>query len=159
MNTKKTGRDDTVWQETKVAEAFLEDVRGGLPLAAFQIELLVRVTRHALSKVGRMLDLGCGDGVLGRTLLRAYPQASCVFVDFSDPMLAAVRNKIGEQAARAQFVLGDYGVPAWLDGVGPFAPFDLIVSGLSIHHQPDERKRRCTAKSSTCSRRAACFSI
>jgi tRNA (cmo5U34)-methyltransferase len=73
--------------------------------------------------------------------LTRYPQASCVFVDFSDAMLVAARNKIGDQAARARFVQGDYGAPAWLDGVRPFAPFDLIVSGLSIHHQPDSRKR------------------
>jgi hypothetical protein len=39
-------RGDTVWQETKVAEAFLEGVRGGLPLAAFQIELIVRLARR-----------------------------------------------------------------------------------------------------------------
>jgi tRNA (cmo5U34)-methyltransferase len=28
-----------------------------------------------------------------------------------------------------------------MERVGPHGPFDLIVSGYSIHHQPDERKR------------------
>jgi SAM-dependent methyltransferase len=134
-------RSDTVWQDSKVAEAYLEGVRGGIPLAAFQVEMLGRVARHALPKVERILDLGCGDGVLGRSLLAQYPQASCVFVDFNETMLAAARNLVGEQAPRSHFVLGDFGVKTWIDGVRPFAPFDLFVSGFAIHHQPDQRKR------------------
>lgn len=134
-------RTDTVWQESNVAETFLEGVRGGLPLAAFQIDLLGRVARQALPKVERILDLGCGDGVLGRSLLAQYPQASCVFADFNETMFTAARTKIGADAGRSHFVLGDFGTSKWLDGVRPFAPFDLIVSGFAIHHQPDERKR------------------
>jgi tRNA (cmo5U34)-methyltransferase len=134
-------RSDTIWQDSKVAQAYLEGVRGALPLAAFQVELFSRIARQALPKVERVLDLGCGDGVLGRSLLTHFPQATCVFVDFNETMLAAARNLIGEQATRAHFVLGDFGVKTWVDGVRPFAPFDLIVSGFAIHHQPDERKR------------------
>jgi tRNA (cmo5U34)-methyltransferase len=134
-------RTDTVWQESKVAETYLEGVRGGIPLAAFQIELLGRVTRYALPKVERILDLGCGDGVLGCSLMAHYPQVSCVFVDFNETMLAAARTKIGADVARSQFVFGDFVTSKWLDGVQPFAPFDLVVSGLSIHHQTDQRKR------------------
>ncbi len=134
-------RGDTVWQDSKVAKAYLEGVRGGIPLAAFQVEVLGRVARHALTKVERILDLGCGDGVLGRALLAQYPEAACVFVDFNETMLAAARSLVGADAVRSHFVLGDFGVKTWVERVQPFAPFDLIVSGFAIHHQPDERKR------------------
>ena len=134
-------RGDTVWQESKVAEAFLEGVRGGLPLAALQIELIVRLARQALPKVQRVLDLGCGDGVLGRAVLASYPEAACVFLDFSEPMLAAARTKAADLGARATFVRDDFGLKGWVESVRPFAPFDLVVSGYAIHHQPDERKR------------------
>ena len=50
-------RSDTVWQDSKVAEAYLEGVRGGIPLAAFQVEMLGRVARHALPKVERILEV------------------------------------------------------------------------------------------------------
>ena len=35
----------------------------------------------------------------------------------------------------------DYGDPAWVNEIRSFCPFDAIVSGYSIHHQPDERKQ------------------
>src|SRR5262245_43258714 len=134
-------RDDSVWQESKVAETFLEGVRGGLPLAAFQIELIVRLARQALPVIGSVLDLGCGDGVLGRAVLASYPQATGVFLDFSEPMLAAARAKGADLGPRASFVRDDFGQKSWAESVRPFGPFDLIVSGFAIHHQPDERKR------------------
>ena len=37
--------------------------------------------------------------------------------------------------------LADYGLPSWTGAVAEWSPYDAIVSGLSIHHQPDDRKR------------------
>ena len=54
-----------VWQQRELAKLFLEDVRAGIPLAAEQIDVLLRVVRHAVSRIDRLLDLGCGDGILG----------------------------------------------------------------------------------------------
>ncbi len=36
-------RQDTVWQNGALVRTFLEGVRGGLPLAAEQIEVMLRV--------------------------------------------------------------------------------------------------------------------
>jgi SAM-dependent methyltransferase len=35
----------------------------------------------------------------------------------------------------------DYGDKAWVDRINSKGPFDAVVSGYSIHHQPDIRKR------------------
>jgi len=35
----------------------------------------------------------------------------------------------------------DYGAASWIDSADARGPFDAIVSGYSIHHQPDGRKR------------------
>ena len=39
-----------------------------------------------------------------------------------------------------QFLNQDYGKAEWVKSVSALAPFDTIVSGFSIHHQPDSRK-------------------
>jgi tRNA (cmo5U34)-methyltransferase len=127
------------WQREDLAKLFLEDVRGGIPLAAEQIDALLRVVRHAIPRVERLLDLGCGDGILGRAVLAEYPNADAVFLDFSEHMIEAAKKKA--DAARATFVLRDLGSNDWASSVSDRVPFDLIVSGFAIHHLPDERKR------------------
>jgi cyclopropane fatty-acyl-phospholipid synthase-like methyltransferase len=128
-----------VWQRQDLAKLFLDDVRGGIPLAAEQIDVLLRIVRHATAKVDRLLDLGCGDGILGRTVLAEYAGAAGVFVDFSEHMIAAAKKKA--DLCRATFIVQDLATKTWTQSVRNHAPFDLVLSGLAIHHLPDERKR------------------
>ncbi len=128
-----------VWQRQDLAKLFLDDVRGGIPLAAEQIDVLLRIVRHATVKVDRLLDLGCGDGILGRTVMAEYAQASGVFVDFSEHMIEAAKQKTDNH--RAVFIVQDLATKDWTQSVGNSALFDLVLSGLAIHHLPDERKR------------------
>jgi tRNA (cmo5U34)-methyltransferase len=130
-----------VWKTKELGQRYLEGVRGALPFAAEQIELILRLTRHTVPEVRHLLDLGCGDGILGRALLDDYPDAHGVFLDFSESMMAAVRQKLRPADNRATLVTQDYSMPAWVETVRGNSPFDVIVSGLSIHHQPDTRKR------------------
>jgi ubiquinone/menaquinone biosynthesis C-methylase UbiE len=64
-----------------------------------------------------------------------------VLLDFSRPMLAQARLRLTDQAARAHFVEADYGEPGWVERLGTHRSFQIIVSGFSIHHQPDRRKQ------------------
>ncbi len=127
------------WQQADLAKLFLEDVRGGIPLAAEQIDVLRRVVRHAAARIDRLLDLGCGDGILGRTVMADYPAACGVFLDFSEHMIEAAKQKADVQ--RATFIVQDLATSDWRRSVAAQAPFDLVLSGLAIHHLPDERKR------------------
>ena len=128
-----------IWQQAETAYTFLDEVRGGIPLAAEQIDLIVRVVSHALPRVDRLLDLGCGDGILGRTLMIEHPQAAGVFLDFSETMIAAARQRVDSQ--RATCLIGDFREPEWTKLVAASGPFDLALSGFSIHHLTNERKR------------------
>lgn len=142
MQKTKFGMGDqqpAVWQQESLAKLFLEDVRGGIPLAAEQIDVLLRVVHHAVPQVERVLDLGCGDGILGRTVMAEYPQANCVFLDFSEPMIEAAKQKADHR--RATFVVQDLASDIWVQTVSDHAPFDLVLSGLAIHHLFDDRKR------------------
>ena len=141
-----TTQAEHVWKSAALNKQYLEGVRGAIPFAQEQIDLLLRLTRKALPDVGRFLDLGCGDGILGRALHGEYPSAVGVYVDFSETMIAAAKQKVNAAAEKALFIVQDYGHPEWLRSVSGPGPFDLIVSGLSIHHQPDPRKRELFAE-------------
>ena len=127
-----------VWQREDLAKIFLEDVRGGIPLAAEQIDVLLRTVRHAVAQVDQLLDLGCGDGILGRMVLGQYAEATGVFLDFSEPMIEAAKKKADLQARPSSFETWQ---EDWAQSVAHNAPFDLVLSGLAIHHLPDERKK------------------
>ncbi len=141
-----TQRQDTVWQSASVATDFLEGMRGAIPLAGEQIDVMLRLLRAARPELRNVLDLGCGDGVLGRAVLSQFPAANLVLLDFSEPMIAAARTKLAASQSQVTFLVEDYGLPAWLEAVKPHAPFDAVVSGFSIHHQPDKRKRELYAE-------------
>ena len=132
---------DQVWRDPQVIDRYLTGVRGGIPLAAVQLETMVRLVRAAVPEPRRVLDLGCGDGVLGRALLAEWPAAAVVFVDFAEPMLAACRDHLVSDVSRHTLYCRDYSTPEWSRCLANSAPFDVVVSGFSIHHQEDFRKR------------------
>ena len=139
-------RSDTAWQSAAIAEGFLTGVRGAIPLARTQIEVLLRVVRRFQPQAGLWLDVGCGDGILGRSLLAEFPDSRGVWLDFSEPMLAAARQQVGEDD-RVRIVTGDLALPQWREGVlesesgSEAGSFDVVVSGFAIHHLTDARKR------------------
>ncbi|MEZ5177069.1 MAG: class I SAM-dependent methyltransferase [Acidimicrobiales bacterium] len=89
----------------------------------------------------RVLDLGCGDGVLAALALAHRPSvAEVVAVDSSPPMLERARERFAQEP-RVDLRRGDLRDP--ITGLGPF---DLIVSGFAIHHLEDHRKRALFAE-------------
>lgn len=140
MNRSEPVRDD-IWKSPAVAGVYLNEVRQSIPLYNEQLRVLLMLV-HGLDKAPRsILDLGCGDGILGATLMNVYPKARVTFLDFSEPMLAAARKQIDVNDERIRFVVQDYGDLGWRASVAEARPFDVVVSGFSIHHQPDPRKR------------------
>ena len=134
-------RMDPVWKQPEVVRQFLKGVRGGIPFGAEQIEVMLRVVEARREPVGDFADLGCGDGILTRSILSRYPAARGTLVDFSPPMIEAAQRALGPHAVQLHFTIADLGSAAWSQPVRARAPFDLVVSGYAIHHLPDTRKR------------------
>jgi trans-aconitate methyltransferase len=128
------------WQTDELAKAFLEGVRGAIPGADLQFAVIGKIVDLWTAAPQRILDLGCGDGILGTFLLTRFPSATCLFLDFSDPMLDAACQNTGS-LANARVEKADFGSPQWVGLAGSHGPFDIVVSGFAIHHQPDARKR------------------
>ncbi len=131
-----------IWKTDSVAAVYLEGARAGIPFAQEQIEMMLRLIENCGTPVRHFMDLGCGDGVLAEAILERFPQAEAVLADFSEPMLEAARKRFAHRNASVRFVSADYSIPAWTQAVDIGAPYDAIVSGYSIHHQPDTRKRK-----------------
>ena len=129
------------WQTKELTTAFLEGIRGAIPGAELQLAVMGHIARLWCGSPARILDLGCGNGILGRFLLGLFPSAHGIFADFSEPMLEAARANLRD-VPNTTVVKVDFATPRWLEAVASHQPFDLVVSGLAIHHQPDDRKRR-----------------
>jgi ubiquinone/menaquinone biosynthesis C-methylase UbiE len=132
---------DKVWKLPAIVNRYLS-YRAAIPMAQEQIGVMMSILKSREQPVETFLDLGCGDGILGATLLGEYPTARGVFVDFSEPMLEQAREQLSDYQDKIAFENLDYGDPAWMKRVQAYAPFDAIVSGYSIHHQPDSRKHQ-----------------
>ena len=132
---------DEVWKLPAIVNRFLS-YRAAIPLAQEQISVMMSILKSRGQPIENFLDLGCGDGILGAAILGEYPSARGVFVDFSEPMLDQAREQLNDYAGQLVIENLSYGDPIWINRMRAEAPFDAIVSGYSIHHQPDVRKRQ-----------------
>jgi SAM-dependent methyltransferase len=83
----------------------------------------------------RVLDLGCGDGVLIARAMEAHPTVRhALGLDSSEPMLRRARERFADDA-RVALRSHDLNEPL------PEGSFDAVLSGFAIHHLPHERKR------------------
>jgi len=132
------------WHSENWSRRFLREVRQAIPLSREQVDITIRVIRAYMCDTRSFLDLGCGNGILGKAVLAQYPKARGVFLDLSESMLDNARKNIEKDSENIEFILRDFGKSAWLSGVN--GPFDVVVSGFAIHHQPDDRKKEIYAE-------------
>lgn len=86
-------------------------------------------------RVGRVLDLGTGNGRLIGLVRTAHPQAEAVGLDSSQPMLDRAAQRFPADSAT------ELRAHDLRDPLPEIGRFDAIVSGLAIHHLEDDRKR------------------
>jgi len=87
----------------------------------------------------QVLDLGAGTGLSTLYLLKRFPDARVTLLDFSEEMLSVARERFRDNP-NIDYVVGDYRSLS-LEG-----PFDIVISGLSIHHLTFEEKQELIAK-------------
>ena len=103
---------------------------------------MIRLIKNLCRPVHRFMDLGCGDGILAAAILANCKDSTAILADHSAPMLDAARAKLPRSPGSTHFRTVDYSGPEWIQVVAQYSPLDLVVSGFSIHHQPDSRKRQ-----------------
>src|SRR5438876_7968926 len=69
-------RAGTTWQRAEVARAFVDERRAAIPYGPDQVRMMLQLVEHFRPGPRRLLDLGCGDGILARAVLETYPAAA-----------------------------------------------------------------------------------
>lgn len=81
------------------------------------------------------LDLGCGTGILSYFILKSFPHAKVMAFDLTENMLTACQKNLSKYTDRLNVRQGDFSKDNIASG------YELIVSGLAIHHL-DERGKK-----------------
>lgn len=76
----------------------------------------------------KVLDLGAGTGVLSELVLKNFANANVHLFDLSADMLDVCRRKLAEHGNRLTCQTGNF------ENADFGSDYDLIVSGLAIHH-------------------------
>ena len=131
------------WDKEDKLVKYVEGVRQFFPLAGDQLEIISRIIKKFNPEVRNFLDLGCGDGFLGRFVHQLFPEASAVFLDISEEMIKKARQMSNQ--GKATFIVKDFSETDWPDTIPGTKEFDLIVSGYAIHHIDNPLKQRLFA--------------
>jgi SAM-dependent methyltransferase len=123
---------ELTWRDTAKVDEYVERVGRLAARAAGEAELLEALPVD----VGRVLDLGCGDGRLIALVLDARPTAiAAVGLDSSPPMIERSRDRLRNDP-RVEILAHD--LRTRLPALGAF---DAVVSGFAIHHLTHDRKQ------------------
>lgn len=96
------------------------------------------------ASVGRRflaLDLGSGPGSLSVRLLRRFPRARCVAIDYDPVSLRVGQGALGTVRGRLRWVDAKLGSPGWTDRL-PRGRYDAVLSTTALHWltPPDLRR-------------------
>jgi cyclopropane fatty-acyl-phospholipid synthase-like methyltransferase len=109
-----------------------------VPDRAEQMAVLLTLLPLGTDEVGRVVELGCGEGRLAGAVLTAYPRVSVLALDGSEEMREQTSARLrgfGERAEVGALDLHDDDWFGTLDGV------DAVVSSLALHHLDGAGKR------------------
>lgn len=137
------GESWRVWQDSQVAGKFASQRRGGILGAEAQFDTLIRLLRYVPTSPMAVLDIGCGDGIVLETVMRALPVERAVALDGSPAMLEKAEARftdLGLFSTLVEFLEADFNDSLWIERL-PVRSFDAIVSAFAIHHCEDDRKR------------------
>lgn len=135
-----TESDMRRWAEKDFAFKYLEEADVRIPERTRFLELVKSFYTHFLGnrERNRVLDLGCGDGILIHELLTVDDSISATLIDGSEDMLNKARERLAG-FSNARFIRASF--QEMLNTDIQLPDFDLVVSSLAIHHLANTEKR------------------
>jgi len=132
--------DKSHWAQKDFSNQYLEDSDIYIVERRRLFEILKSFYRCFLAnkRNNKILDLGCGDGILTQELLKIDESISATLVDGSEEMLTKAKKKLsgfeGIKYVRASF-------QELLKKDVVLSNFDFVVSSLAIHHLDRNEKK------------------
>lgn len=117
------------------AETYESHVRKFVPFYQEQNEMMMDLLPFERTAEIRVADLGAGPGVLSEMVLKRFPRSRVLVFDLVEKMVNLAREKLDPFSERVEYQVGDLVSDDFGDG------FNLVISGLAIHHLEDEEKR------------------
>jgi SAM-dependent methyltransferase len=135
------------WNSAEYARRWVEGntdpARQRSPLREEQLDLLVGILdtylRHG-DLPRRVLDLGCGAGIVMARILEALQDVTCVGVDGSPPMLDMARERLARYAGRYELARVPF-EQMTAEAIPP-GPYGAAFAVQAIHNTVDEGKQR-----------------
>jgi SAM-dependent methyltransferase len=106
-----------------------------LPSREERFAAMLDVLGALLPKKFRALDLASGPGAISERILRRFPSARCVAVDFDPVMLRLGREVLGSAGGRLDWVEADLRTRSWTEQLPP-GRFDAVLSTTALHWLP-----------------------
>jgi len=98
-----------------------------IPFYEGQRELMLELMPLDRSLPLRVLDLGCGPGLMASRILAEYPKAQLTLIDMTTEMIDVCRSRL-ESFDGVTYRVADFRTDDFGEG------FDVIVASLSLHH-------------------------
>ena len=122
------------WRDPAFAQAWDERHLCGNPVRAEHLTLLLSITKQLAD--GKILDLGCGSGLVAQMVLDRLPRATLVGIDSSTAMLSLAKDRLAGYGERVSLTEGDLTA---LDRVDAPTGCVAAIAVQSLHHLDQAR--------------------
>jgi tRNA (cmo5U34)-methyltransferase len=131
--------ENSRWSDSRFAQEYRDQADSYLPERYRLIEIAQSLYRYFVKgrQLCRMLDLGCGDGLMVQDLLKVDDRIEATLVDGSQEMLKAAAHRLA-RFEKKHLVHASFQDLLAQDPLQ--STFGFILSSLAIHHLPMAKK-------------------
>jgi len=133
---------DTEWSGEEVVKWYLKEADMRVVDRRRQIEILKSFYKHfiGVGKGSKVLDLGCGDGIITQELFEIDGSIVATLVDGSEHMLDMAKTRLASHE-NTRFIRMSFQELLKNGSAVGLQDFDLVFSSLAIHHLAEDEKK------------------